>query len=79
MKLLPLLAAALVLGTGLVALVPDASAVVLVCTSATNKVRDPDCQHLVCLYPSYTYGREYCRFSEDDIPDCGPSCTYYLP
>lgn len=76
MKLLPLLAATLLVGAGLAVLASPAAAMGW-CTSATNKLRDPDCQHLFCLYPSYNvYGREYCRLSEDDIPDCGPGCLY---
>lgn len=75
MKLLPLLAASLVLGAGLAAFAPAADAMGW-CTSATNKLPGPDCQHLFCLYPSYSNGRERCRLSEDDIPDCGPGCLY---
>jgi hypothetical protein len=75
MKLLPLLAATLVLGAGLATLAPAADAMGW-CTSATNKLPGADCQHLFCLYPSYVNGREYCHFSEDDIPDCGPGCLY---
>ena len=75
MKLLPLLAATLILGAGLAALAP-ATAAVTYCTEAANKLPGPDCQHLFCLSPRYYYGREYCRFSEDDIPDCGPGCLY---
>ena len=76
MKLLPLLAAALVLGAGLAALVPSASAAITYCTSAANKLPGPDCQHTFCLAPQYYYGREYCRLSEEDIPDCGPGCLW---